>query len=769
MSLNLKGMYRFDEFELDPARRCLLRDGQSVSISPKAFEVLLCLLQHPGELVTKDQLLAAVWPGAFVEEDNLVQHISALRKAFGERARYIVTVPGRGYQFTAPVEQTNAAAMQRVRERTRIVMEESITMPAQKALPTTAQRLTSRWVAWTITSLVLFAVAGYLAWQRFGPKPQLRKVEVADFLNLTGDHSIDHTLKSALTFSLSQTPYIQLMGDGLTHSTLQEMQKSPDTPLLGDIALEVCARGHYQALLRGKIEHPQQFGYDLTLEVTNCTNGKNLAVFKGHALTTDAILDTLDDLSRRIRVKLGEPNASLDQFNVPLIEATTFSFEALKDFNIGSQLGNEGKLKECIDYFQKAVDIDPKFAMAQASLGTAYYNLGSMDKAAVYYKNAFDLSSNVSQWEKFYIRAGYYLAAVRDLQAATKNWEQYAKAYPEDATTWEGLANADTQVGDFGRAIEAGEHAVKYGQIETEESYQILANAYKRANRFSDVKRIIAEAQAGNKDAPDLHQLLYRIAMIEHDPETLQRESAWSKGKPELYAMLESQAILAADEGKPSESEDLFKSAIADAAHEVDADLADSILMDQVSVEIQLGRTAQAIELLHKVQHRDTANFAILQTRAGDIAAGEAYLLKPEKYPQDTIEHFLRIPELKALVALSHKDPGSAIAALEPARPFELVRCEVIEIRAEIYLAAGQPDKAALEFQKLIANPGLEDIMQPRTVLSHLGLARALTAQSRTAEGRHEYEAFFALWKDASNLPTLEQAHREYSHLPLLP
>ncbi|MGA2538628.1 MAG: hypothetical protein ABSF53_21655, partial [Terracidiphilus sp.] len=157
----------------------------------------------------------------------------------------------------------------------------------------------------------------------------------------------------------------------------------------------------------------------------------------------------------------------------------------------------------------------------------------------------------------------------------------------------------------------------------------------------------------------------------------------------------------------------------------------------------------------------------ILQTLAGDVAAGEAYLRKPETYPQDTIEHFLRIPELKALIALRHQDPSGAIAALEPARPFELGRVEVTEVRAQAYLEAGQGDKAASEFQKIIANPGVEDIIQPRTVLAHLGLARAYAAQKKTAESRSEYATFLALFQDAApDLAILEQARRESLSLP---
>jgi len=381
MQLTGNSLYRFDDFELDVTKRTFARQGQRVTLSPKAFEVLTFLVAHPGRVVTKEELMKAVWPESFVEESNLAQHISWLRKALGDKAELIVTIPGRGYQFAATVEapelvpetkaefpgfQPGEALVRRVRERAHFVMEE--TAPAEKR-----RIFASSWVAWMVTATVLLATAGYFGWQRFGPQPQLRKVVLGDFLNLTGDSSMDATLKSAVAISLGQTPYIQIMSDGMVHSTLSNMQKVPDTPLLGDAALEVCKRGNYQVLLRGRIEH-SGFHYDVSLEPVNCATGKRLTVFRGQALSKDEILDALDDLSKRVRVKLGEPNVSLEQFDVPLVDATTSSFEALQDYNTGGNLGNEGKIKEAIDYFHKAVDIDPKFSMGWDQLGVAWWN-----------------------------------------------------------------------------------------------------------------------------------------------------------------------------------------------------------------------------------------------------------------------------------------------------------------------------------------------------------------------------------------------------------
>jgi DNA-binding winged helix-turn-helix (wHTH) protein len=110
MSFSPGDLYRFDEFELSRSRRTLLRNGQPVALLPRTFEVLTCLVENPGRVVGKEEILKAVWRQAFVEENNLTQHISLLRKALADRGRCVATIPGRGYQLTAPVVTASVVA-----------------------------------------------------------------------------------------------------------------------------------------------------------------------------------------------------------------------------------------------------------------------------------------------------------------------------------------------------------------------------------------------------------------------------------------------------------------------------------------------------------------------------------------------------------------------------------------------------------------------------------------------------------------------------------
>jgi tetratricopeptide (TPR) repeat protein len=324
----------------------------------------------------------------------------------------------------------------------------------------------------------------------------------------------------------------------------------------------------------------------------------------------------------------------------------------------------------------------------------------------------------------------------------------------------------ETQLGNFPAAIAAGEHALRFGVFRPAVTYVDLARAYKREARYADAKRTIAEAQAQGKDNSALHHILFDIAVIEQDQQAIQHEVEWSEGQPDSFSWLESEAILAADQGRYHQSEALFDSAIRDAGKKVDADFADDMRLDEARIELQLGRTDKVRELLQQIKDRSSVDCAVVEAGVGDTAAAEGYLKKPEQYPRGTAEHYLLLSEVKALLALHRGDPAGAVAALEPAVPYQLGRCEVIEVRAQAYLAAHQGSKAQEQFQILLDHAGLEDPTLPRTNLAHLGLARAYALQNSKTESRNEFEKFFALWKDAdADVPVLKQARAEYAHL----
>lgn len=200
MSLLLNDVYRFDEFELVLSSRAFLRNGARLPLSPKAFEVLTHLVSNPGRVLTKEEILKAVWPESFVEESNLAQHISSLRKILANRSSYIVTIPGRGYQITAKVyvaspdeesaqEETGEALVQRVREHTHIVINESLPAPAAAAnhprIP--PRRIDSPWIVLAVAASALAIAFLSVLYRLVAPHDTIVPLRISQYFQITHD------------------------------------------------------------------------------------------------------------------------------------------------------------------------------------------------------------------------------------------------------------------------------------------------------------------------------------------------------------------------------------------------------------------------------------------------------------------------------------------------------------------------------------------------------------------------------------------------------
>src|SRR5258707_7796073 len=173
----MSDLYRFGQFVLDPRKRTLSRAGSPVSLTPKAFDVLSFLAQNPHRLVTKEELLQAVWGDTFVEEGNLTQYISHLRKALGdnaEDARLIVTIARKGYQFTVDVAVAEAADTPK-QIAVQVPAADSSRADTLPALEFPTKEATSRtpksWrkAAVVAASALILVVAGFLFWRQFRP------------------------------------------------------------------------------------------------------------------------------------------------------------------------------------------------------------------------------------------------------------------------------------------------------------------------------------------------------------------------------------------------------------------------------------------------------------------------------------------------------------------------------------------------------------------------------------------------------------------------
>ena len=282
-------------------------------------------------------------------------------------------------------------------------------------------RNTIRWAAATgATMLVIgLAVGGWLFFSRKAHAlTDKDTIVLADFTNTTGDAVFDGTLRKGLAIQLEQSPFLSVISDQQIQQTLQMMGQKPDAKLTPEIARELCQRTRSAAVLDGSIT---QIGtpYLLTLKAVNCASGESLASTEAQASDKSHVLDVLGKIASEIRNKLGESRGTVKKFDTPLEQATTSSLEALQAYSMASTAWGQGDPATAVPFLQRAIHLDPNFAMAYAFLGDSYFELSQHDLAAENIRKAYELRDRVSGPEKLSIENSYYERISGDLVKAT--------------------------------------------------------------------------------------------------------------------------------------------------------------------------------------------------------------------------------------------------------------------------------------------------------------------------------------------------------------
>jgi tetratricopeptide (TPR) repeat protein len=721
-----------------------------------------------------------VWPGAFVEEDNLVQHISALRKAFAGHSTYIVTVPGRGYQFAAPVERVAPMAVapqpgdlivQRLRERTHLVMEETMVQPTAvqpTSVPATSQRvLTTKAMAWAVLALAIVALSSWLVWRwmyRTVPGDH-HEIVLADFENTTGDPEFDKALNAAMAVELKQSPYLLVAPAAKRQETLKLMERSPQEAFTPALAREVCQRIGDQAVLNPTIARVGR-KYLLTLSAVDCDSGEDLLQSKSVADDTDSILQSIDSLASTMRRHLGEPLGTLRATSKPLLPKKTNSLDALKAYTLARDRVVQGKFEPSIPLFQKALELDPNFAIAYNDLGVVYTNLGEHDLAVKNLSKAYELREFAVEQDTLAIVASYHSFVTGDLHESIRNYETWAALYPLAAAPRANFASGQIQIGRDDLALEPARQAVELAPTDTV-MYIILARAQMHLGQLDDAKATCQKAIALKIDNAFIHGLLFEIASAQHRPEEVSAQIAWAKGKSAEPSMLLDQALAAYSQGKAREAEKNIDDMVDEYKKQGLTEHAKRLFGGTPRIEVQLGRLDEARKRLAALPPIEgSTDIPVALALTGATAQADAILQREmQLQPTDTLWQDVKGPEIRAAIAIAQNKPDVAIQSLQRSIPYDLRNYDIPSLRGQAYLLAKQPDLAEAEFHKIVDHLGVEPLSS-NFAMAHLGLARAYSMQNRQQDSRKEYETFFDLWKNADNdLPVLRQARVEYKQL----
>src|SRR5439155_928941 len=255
----------------------------------------------------------------------------------------------------------------------------SAAVPAMKAAQQRSGRLKILIPAAVLVVAALIAGGLYFRSRWATPLTEKDTVVLADFDNKTGDAVFDDALKQALAVQLGQSPFLNILSDRKVGETLRLMGRQPSDRITHDIARELCMRTGSKAIVLGTISN---LGgqYVIGVDAIGCSSGDTLAKEQEEAATKQDVLKALGKATASLRGKLGESLATIQKFDVP-VEATTASLEALKAFSMGITTFRTKGNAEAIAFYKRALELDPNFALAYASLGVLYANLGQASLA----------------------------------------------------------------------------------------------------------------------------------------------------------------------------------------------------------------------------------------------------------------------------------------------------------------------------------------------------------------------------------------------------
>jgi tetratricopeptide (TPR) repeat protein len=684
--------------------------------------------------------------------------------------QYIITVSGKGYrlaQNVQPISQDEINIMAATRSTVELHIEEG---------------KSRQWISTLIIGISVLAVALvvlYLVPRRTPHLSGKDAVVIAEFANSTGDPIFDETLRQGLAVQLEQSPFLQIVSDERVQHTLQLMSRASHERFTAATAKEVCERIGASALLEGSIANLGQ-QYVLGLKATHCDTGDLLDVEQATASSKEHVLDALSQMASRFRHRVGESLTTMQMHDKPLEEVTTSSLDALKAYTLGRQASLRESLVAGIPSLKRAVELDPRFALAHANLALVYAGSGQSGPAVESARRAYELRERVSDHEKFFISMMFDRIVTGDMERARKTCLLWARTYPRDAVPHSLSSGYILQgVGDFEGSIKEAKTSIAMDP-DVGPVYVNLAYSYCALGRTGEAEETIQQASGRGLDPPEMLFLRYSIAFLKTDTDGMNRVVALAQGKPWAEDWLtQAQALTAADAGQLQLARKLSQRAVELALRAEQPERAAGYEASFAVYEAFIGYPNQArrraAEALKFSRGRDVEYATgLVFGMVGDLSQAEELLKDLQfRFPEDTAVNRFYLPVLRAVIAMKNRAPQAAIDALQVALSHEMAlvgdgsavlgNVHSAYVRGEAFLAVDRAPEALSEFQKLLDHPGL-CFNDPLRTLAQLQIGRGYVLLGDRIKARSAYEAFFRRWELSDpDIPILNSARSEYN------
>jgi DNA-binding winged helix-turn-helix (wHTH) protein/Flp pilus assembly protein TadD len=779
----MTNLYQFGQFAVDPSRRTLSRAGSSISLTPRAFDVLLFLAQNPNRLVTKEELLQAVWGDAFVEEGNLTQYISHLRKALdndSEDTRLIVTIARKGYQFTARVtvvpeepDITKPPALRALATETSGPDAPAARFPTtEKVVVSASPRLLLRKRFATAALLAVIAAAFWLY------RSQLRRVTLsakdtivlADVENETGDPVFDDALDTALRYEMTQTPYLNILGMDKVSGTLTQLNFPPSTKFTPDVARQICGKTNSRMVISQSIADAGN-GYQLQMRALDCGSGAILAKAQADISKRNDIVHELGVTGARLRAQLGEPADSLVRFNQPLEKALSSSLEALQAAAQGLKLSLAGDAAGSLKLYQRAVELDPNLAITYLRMGATYLFLGNTELSEASYTRAYQLRDRLTEKDRLATEITYYSNVIGDWEKEYSSVLHLLEIFPRDVFAHANLREAFVHLGQPDRAAD---EAAEVARLRPSSYYFGGAiQSIRFASRFNAAKSWLAKADALKFDNSLIRRERLIVAFATGDRDNVEKILKDEEQGKFREDFLDEHALIEIQQGRFHSAERLRQQASGGTS---EASNAGWLVILSALEDVEVGKDAQARGYESKavaspLDRSSKIVLALALARSGQAAeAGRVADQVSAERPEDTLVQHYFIPTMRAAIKLRQHDAAEAVELLREPTKYDLaftgsVYLYPTYIRGLAYLELGDGRSAAAQFQKMIDNPGFS-VRHVTGPLAWLQLGRAQKIMGDKAAARKSYETFLDLWNDADpDIPIYQQAKAEYAKL----